>query len=96
MNTDSALKAPFDSKLSAHISYSSYLLMIKAVVTQTVIYYQNLNDVFFFFCYLDLVFHVFIDFSSTAVIEDLDPESCQPECTKDYCQANPFAVCSAR
>ncbi|KAF6738858.1 Venom protein 302 [Oryzias melastigma] len=34
--------------------------------------------------------------SCKSVIEDLDPESCQPECTKDYCQANPFAVCSAR
>uniref|UniRef100_A0A3B3HIC7 Si:ch73-330k17.3 n=1 Tax=Oryzias latipes TaxID=8090 RepID=A0A3B3HIC7_ORYLA len=28
-------------------------------------------------------------------LEDLDPESCQPECTKEYCRANPFAVCSA-
>uniref|UniRef100_A0A3P9KRP1 Si:ch73-330k17.3 n=1 Tax=Oryzias latipes TaxID=8090 RepID=A0A3P9KRP1_ORYLA len=28
-------------------------------------------------------------------LEDLDPESCQAECTKEYCRANPFAVCSA-
>ncbi|XP_042267659.1 IGFBP domain-containing protein [Thunnus maccoyii] len=31
-----------------------------------------------------------------AVIEPLDPESCQPECTKEYCQANPSEICSAR
>ncbi|XP_004567846.3 uncharacterized protein LOC101479022 [Maylandia zebra] len=31
-----------------------------------------------------------------AVIEQLDAESCQPECTKEYCQANPSAICSAR
>ncbi|MEQ2221040.1 hypothetical protein ILYODFUR_011665 [Ilyodon furcidens] len=31
-----------------------------------------------------------------AVIETLNPESCSPECTKEYCQANPSAICSAR
>ncbi|XP_017261221.1 IGFBP domain-containing protein isoform X2 [Kryptolebias marmoratus] len=31
-----------------------------------------------------------------AVIEPREPESCQPACTKDYCQAHPAAVCSAR
>ncbi|XP_069564211.1 cysteine-rich motor neuron 1 protein [Brachyistius frenatus] len=31
-----------------------------------------------------------------AVIELLDPESCHPECTKEYCQANPSEICSAR
>ncbi|XP_072241332.1 uncharacterized protein [Leuresthes tenuis] len=31
-----------------------------------------------------------------AVIEPLDPESCNPDCTKEYCQANPSAICSAR
>ncbi|KAI3371204.1 hypothetical protein L3Q82_023829, partial [Scortum barcoo] len=31
-----------------------------------------------------------------AVIESLDPESCHPECTKEYCQANPSEICSAR
>ncbi|XP_041853426.1 IGFBP domain-containing protein [Melanotaenia boesemani] len=30
------------------------------------------------------------------VIELLNPESCSPECTKEYCQANPSAICSAR
>uniref|UniRef100_A0A3Q2QIF0 Si:ch73-330k17.3 n=1 Tax=Fundulus heteroclitus TaxID=8078 RepID=A0A3Q2QIF0_FUNHE len=28
-------------------------------------------------------------------IETLNPESCSPECTKEYCQANPSAICSA-
>ncbi|XP_030282290.1 cysteine-rich motor neuron 1 protein [Sparus aurata] len=27
---------------------------------------------------------------------NLDPESCQPECTREYCQANPSEICSAR
>ncbi|XP_037539635.1 IGFBP domain-containing protein [Nematolebias whitei] len=31
-----------------------------------------------------------------SVIEALDPESCEPTCTKDFCQANPSAICSAR
>uniref|UniRef100_UPI0037E97BC1 cysteine-rich motor neuron 1 protein n=1 Tax=Semicossyphus pulcher TaxID=241346 RepID=UPI0037E97BC1 len=31
-----------------------------------------------------------------AVIESLDPETCHPECTKEYCQANPSEICSAR
>ncbi|KAK1887608.1 Venom protein 302 [Dissostichus eleginoides] len=31
-----------------------------------------------------------------AVIESLDPESCHPECTREYCQANRMEVCSAR
>ncbi|KAM8891201.1 uncharacterized protein AB9W97_011852 isoform 1-T1 [Spinachia spinachia] len=31
-----------------------------------------------------------------AVIESLDPESCHPECTREYCQANPSEICSAR
>lgn len=34
-----------------------------------------------------------------AVIETSDPESsesCQPECTREYCQANPTEICSAR
>lgn len=35
MNTDSALKAPFDLKVSAHITCSSYLFVIKAVITLT-------------------------------------------------------------
>ncbi|XP_013876967.1 cysteine-rich motor neuron 1 protein [Austrofundulus limnaeus] len=30
------------------------------------------------------------------VIEPLDPESCKPACTRDYCQSNPSAICSAR
>uniref|UniRef100_A0A3B4YYQ8 Si:ch73-330k17.3 n=1 Tax=Stegastes partitus TaxID=144197 RepID=A0A3B4YYQ8_9TELE len=28
-------------------------------------------------------------------IEALDPESCHPECTVEYCQANPTEICSA-
>ncbi|XP_036825091.1 uncharacterized protein LOC110520940 [Oncorhynchus mykiss] len=31
-----------------------------------------------------------------AVLETLDVESCRPECTWEYCQANPNEVCSAR
>ncbi|XP_070762787.1 cysteine-rich motor neuron 1 protein [Enoplosus armatus] len=31
-----------------------------------------------------------------AVIESLESESCHPECTKEYCQANPSEICSAR
>ncbi|XP_060891628.1 IGFBP domain-containing protein [Labrus mixtus] len=31
-----------------------------------------------------------------AVIESLNPEVCHPECTKEYCQANPSEICSAR
>ncbi|CAN9499116.1 unnamed protein product [Ophioblennius macclurei] len=31
-----------------------------------------------------------------AVIEAVDSDSCHPECTKEYCQANPLKVCSAR
>ncbi|XP_032379051.1 cysteine-rich motor neuron 1 protein [Etheostoma spectabile] len=31
-----------------------------------------------------------------AVIESLDPESCHPECTREYCQANPSEICAAR
>lgn len=31
-----------------------------------------------------------------AVIEPLDAESCRPQCTKEYCQANPTEICSAR
>ncbi|KAL6106564.1 uncharacterized protein ACO6RY_10411 [Pungitius sinensis] len=33
-----------------------------------------------------------------AVIESLEPEteSCHPECTRAYCQANPLEICSAR
>ncbi|XP_040019212.2 uncharacterized protein LOC120809460 [Gasterosteus aculeatus] len=31
-----------------------------------------------------------------AVIESLDRESCHPECTREYCQANPSEICSAR
>lgn len=30
------------------------------------------------------------------MIEPLDPETCHPECTKEYCQANPTELCSAR
>ncbi|GLD58862.1 insulin-like growth factor-binding protein 4 [Lates japonicus] len=31
-----------------------------------------------------------------AVIEPLDPETCHPDCTREYCQANSSAICSAR
>ncbi|KAL7401855.1 hypothetical protein ABVT39_005431 [Epinephelus coioides] len=31
-----------------------------------------------------------------AVIESSDQESCRPECTREYCQANPSEICSAR
>ncbi|KAK2917708.1 IGFBP domain-containing protein [Channa argus] len=31
-----------------------------------------------------------------AVIEPLDTDNCHPECTKEYCLANPTGVCSAR
>ncbi|XP_059190322.1 IGFBP domain-containing protein [Centropristis striata] len=31
-----------------------------------------------------------------AVIASVVPESCQPECTREYCQANPTHICSAR
>ncbi|KAM3609176.1 uncharacterized protein V6R79_010700 [Siganus canaliculatus] len=31
-----------------------------------------------------------------AVVESLDPESCHPECTQEFCQANPNKICSAR
>ncbi|KAF7225287.1 insulin-like growth factor-binding protein 4 [Nothobranchius furzeri] len=31
-----------------------------------------------------------------AVVEHVDPDSCNPECTRDYCHANPSAICSAR
>ncbi|XP_047451719.1 IGFBP domain-containing protein [Mugil cephalus] len=31
-----------------------------------------------------------------AVIEPLDPESCHPECTAEYCRDNPSNICSAR
>ncbi|XP_010882033.2 uncharacterized protein si:ch73-330k17.3 [Esox lucius] len=30
------------------------------------------------------------------VLETLDVESCRPECTWEYCQANPSEICSAR
>ncbi|XP_062316819.1 IGFBP domain-containing protein [Osmerus eperlanus] len=31
-----------------------------------------------------------------AALESLDVESCRPECTLEYCQANPSEICSAR
>nr|XP_019934394.1 PREDICTED: cysteine-rich motor neuron 1 protein-like [Paralichthys olivaceus] len=31
-----------------------------------------------------------------AVIEPVDPETCHPECTREFCQAHPSDVCSAR
>lgn len=34
--------------------------------------------------------------SCRAVVESPNPESCSPECTREYCQANPSAICSAR
>ncbi|XP_068596050.1 IGFBP domain-containing protein [Brachionichthys hirsutus] len=31
-----------------------------------------------------------------AVTESVHPERCHPDCTREYCQANPSAICSAR
>ncbi|KAF7663738.1 hypothetical protein LDENG_00202060 [Lucifuga dentata] len=31
-----------------------------------------------------------------AVIESLDAKNCRPDCTREYCQANPSEICSAR
>ncbi|XP_068170209.1 IGFBP domain-containing protein isoform X2 [Antennarius striatus] len=31
-----------------------------------------------------------------AVTESVDPERCHPDCTLEYCQANPSGICSAR
>ncbi|KAM4618219.1 uncharacterized protein ACJ7VT_007621 [Polymixia lowei] len=31
-----------------------------------------------------------------AVLEPLDVDNCRPECTVEYCQANPSEICSAR
>lgn len=85
---DSVVKASFDSKGSA----SSKSIITPLIITDKVSDGgTNASRRFVESC----LSYLFV-YCMCAAIESPDPESCHPECTREYCQAHPMEICSAR